>query len=116
MEESVLIKASLILALVGIGILILISDKIEIKEYNINDITKGLLEKEIKVTGKISKISETQGLYLIDINDKERKLKVVVFKENKNLSLQKNQLIEVTGKVVLYKKELEIEAKKIKIL
>ena len=116
MEESVLIKASLILSLIGIAILILISDKIEIKGYNISDITKDLLEKEIKVTGKVIKVSETPGLYLIDLENEERKLKVVIFKEDKNLSFKKNQLIEVTGKVVLYKKELEIEAKKIKIL
>lgn len=116
MEESVLIKASLIIALVGIITLIMISDKIEIKEYKLSEITKNLLEREIKITGKITGITETQGLYLLNLEADKRKLKVVVFKEDKNLSFQKNQLIEVIGTVALYKKELEIEAKRIKIL
>ena len=115
MEESILIKASLILALIGIAVLILISDKIEIKEYSLNEITKDILEKEIRVTGKISGIRETKGLYLLELEDKGRKVKVVVFKEDENLSFQRNQVIEVTGLVKLYKKELEIEAKKINI-
>jgi len=116
MIESNLIKISLILSLVGIVILILISDKIKIKDYQINELSKEVLEKEVTVSGKIVNIKETPGLEIITISDNTKPIKVVLFKDENKIQLKKGQEIEVTGKLKIYQKDFEIEAKEIKII
>ena len=43
-------------------------------------------------------------------------IKVVLFKDENKIQLKKGQEIEVTGKLKIYQKDFEIEAKEIKII
>ena len=112
MEENKLFKLSLIVAFVGLLILILISDTIEIKKYNIKDINSKLLEKQVRVSGIISRVTQTPGLIIFDIQDKTGTISAIAFKDSL-INLTQNQLIEVEGKVIKYKQKLEIQVDQI---
>ncbi len=116
MAESTLINISLFMAIIGIIILFFISDKIKIKEYNLNEISEELIDKEIKINGKIEDIKELKNSLLLTLSENKNKLKVIIYKKDKIVGLKKNQMIEVTGKLKIYEKEFEIEAEEIKII
>ena len=78
-------------------------------------IDKSLLNKEISIKGQVTKVTETPGLYLINIKDSSNKeITVIVFKED-DLRLQKDDLVQVEGTVKDYKGNLEIVAEKIEV-
>ena len=112
MDEQGLLKVALICALTGILVLIFISNTIEIKQYQIKDITKKMLDKDVQVTGEITRITETPGLYIFDIKDKTGTITAIVFKEGP-IELEKNQEITLQGTVKEYKDKLEIVAEQI---
>jgi len=112
MEEKTLFKISLICSLLGLLILFTISDSIEVKEYKIKDITPELEGKEVKVQGSITRISETPGLYIFDIQDQTGKITSILFKEE-NLNLTLNSKILAQGKIKIYKNKPELEISKI---
>ena len=112
MEEQNLIKLSLIVSLTGILIILFISESIEIKEYKIKDISEEQLDKEVKVEGAITRITETPGLIIFNLNDKTGEITTILFKEEP-INLTLNQKVQVQGKVIKYKNKLEIEANQI---
>ncbi|MEK6952270.1 MAG: OB-fold nucleic acid binding domain-containing protein [Nanoarchaeota archaeon] len=112
MEEKTLFKISLICSLLGLLILFTISDSIQIKRYDIKDITKDLEGKEIKIQGIITRISETPGLYIFDIQDETGKITAVLFKEE-NINLTLNSNIKAEGKIKIYKDKPELEISQI---
>ena len=112
MEEKTLFKIALICSLLGLLLLFTISDSIEIKRYYIKDITKDLENKEVKVQGIITRISETPGLYLLDIQDSTGKITAILFKEE-NVNLTLNSNIITHGKVKIYKNKPELEVSQI---
>ena len=122
MSETNLISISLALSIIGIIILIFISDKIKVKEYQIKEImldqtlSKSLLEKEIQVKGVITNLKETSNSLLITISENKNNLKVIVYKKDKVIKLNKGQRIEVKGKLKTFEKEFEIEATEIKVI
>ena len=107
MEEENLLKVSLICSLTGILVLLLISESIEIKEYKIKDINRKLLNKDIKIKGTITRITETPGLLIFEVNDQTGTLTVIAFKEEP-INITKDQKVEIEGKVQEYKNKLEI--------
>ncbi len=115
MQEKTLLKISLITSLVGILILLIILDKIDISDSNINQVNKTFLDKQVKIKGEITRITETPGLYIINIKDNTGSMDIIIFKEEK-LELEKGNIIEVQGQVTEYQGKLELIAKKVVIL
>ena len=115
MKEKTLLKISLITSLVGILILLVILDKIDVSDSNINAINKTFLDKQVKIKGEITRITETPGLYIMNVKDNTGDIDVIVFKEEK-LELEKGNIIQIEGQVTEYQGKLEIIAKKIVIL
>ena len=105
MKEKLLLKISLVISLIGILFLLIILNNIDVPDPDINSINKDLIDKQIKVKGEITKITETPGLYIINIM-------VVVFKEEQ-LNLEKGRIIQVEGQVTGYQDKIEIIAKRI---
>ncbi|MFH1592923.1 MAG: OB-fold nucleic acid binding domain-containing protein [Candidatus Woesearchaeota archaeon] len=112
MEERSLFKLALIVSLTGLLLLIFISDKIEIEEYDIKDINKKLVNKQIKVSGTIERVTETPGLVIFDIKDKTGTITAIAFKES-FINLTKNRHVEIEGQVITYKDKLEIQVDQI---
>ena len=115
MKEKTLLKISLICTLVGLYVLFLINERISVNSKTIAEINSTLLEKDIKIKGEIIRLTQTEGLYLINIKDKSNKeITIVVFRDQE-LALKKGDIINVEGVVKDYKGNLEIIAKKIEI-
>ena len=67
MKEKTLLKVALICSLVGIAALYFISDKIEIKQKNIEKITLDDIDKNVKVKGVVKDLFENEKVMLITI-------------------------------------------------
>ena len=114
MHEKTLLKISIITSLFGILIIFFINEKLDLSS-NIGNITKDSLDEKVKIKGEIIKITETPGLYLLDVKDNTGTIVVIVFKEE-ILDLKQGNIVEIQGQVAIYKDKPEIIAKKITIL
>lgn len=113
MDERTLLKVALICALVGILILIIISDRITYSKSNISSITLNQTGSDVLIKGQVSSIQETPNLFIFTLQDDTGKIKVVAFKEK--IKLQEGQIVEVLGTTKEYNSKPEIEAKRIRI-
>ena len=113
MEEKTLLKVALFCSLVGILILIIISEKITILSHTINSIDKSLIDKEVKINGEITAIKETPGLLILTVQDSTGKITVIIF--DKEITINKGDYVEIQGTVIEYKNILEIDAKIIRL-
>jgi len=114
MENKILLEIAIICSLVGILLLIFISEKIETPEKDIVNITKENLEEQVKITGTITKITETPGLYILTIKDSTGEITAILYK-SEEISLEKGQVVTIEGSILEYKGQLEIEIDSIKI-
>ncbi len=114
-KEKTLLKVSLIFALIGILILIFLSEKLSLESSQISSITNSSIDKSVKVKGTIASIKDTPSVLILTLKDNTGEIKVVAFK-NQNITLQKNSIIEVEGIIKQYQNSLEIEAKKITLI
>lgn len=114
MKDEKLLKISFCCSLLGILIILFITENLEVPESNIVNITKENLDETLSVSGKISYITETPGLLIINLQDNTGNITAIIFKEE-NISLEKNQIVTIEGKVIEYKGQLEIQADLLKI-
>ncbi|MEK6835747.1 MAG: OB-fold nucleic acid binding domain-containing protein [Nanoarchaeota archaeon] len=115
MDEKQLLKIALFTSLIGLIILLIIEQKIDLTNSNISNITRDDIDDKVKIKGEITRITETPGLYIIDVKDFTGEIKVIVFKDQP-LELKNGDIIEVEGTVALYKDFVEIIAKRIIVL
>jgi RecJ-like exonuclease len=129
MQEKNLLRLAILCSLIGIFILILISNNLEPKKLNINEITKEYIGQTIKTEGTITSIKITEELTVLEIKDTHRgdasgaqktssssetgKIKVIAFEK---INLKENNKVLIKGKIKEYKNRLEIEANEIKII
>jgi RecJ-like exonuclease len=108
----ILFKTSLTFALLGILLLLIYSENITIEIKNISNITNKDMDKYVKVTGLVTRTTDTPGLFILNIKDKTSQIKVIIFKEEK-INIKQDDFLIIEGKVTEYKGELEIQAEKI---
>jgi DNA/RNA endonuclease YhcR with UshA esterase domain len=106
------LKISLTISLIGIFLLLTLSNILEPKLINIEKINDRLINKKIKIQGEISNIKtyEDSNFQTISIRDNTGKIEVTI---DKILNLKNNQTIILIGKVTQYKEYLQIKADKI---
>ena len=114
MQEKALLKIAMVCSLIGIFIILVIVERLEISESNISSINKNDLDEKVKIKGYINFVRETPGLLILNIQDDTGNITAIVFKED-NMNLNKGDLIEIYGLVKEYKGNLEIEADSIKL-
>lgn len=112
MEESKLFNICLVLSMIGLLFLTLYSENLELKETPIKDINYKLMDQRIKTSGIINRISETSGLYFINLKDDTSNIDVVVFKKE-SIAIKKGIFISIEGSVSEYENKTEIIAKRI---
>ncbi len=113
---DLLTKICILTTIIGISLLIIISDKISIPSSEISSITKSDIDNHIKIKGTINKIiKKSSSLAILEIADKDSTIKVVIFKPDKALNIKKGDFIEIDGKVSAYNSELQIIADKVKV-
>ena len=114
MNEKNLLRLAIITSIIGILILIIISEKITPAKIQISEITEKDIDRVIKIKGEITSITQTDSLLILTIKDDTAEIKVTAFKE-KDIEIKKNQIAEIEGKITLYTNQIQIEADKIKI-
>jgi len=114
MDEKNLFKIALLCSLIGILIIMLISDSLEVPSLKIHEVSRNVLEKQIKVSGTIKNLKFYSGLIVFDIQDETGKIKVIAYEEEVNF--KENLKIELEGIVKEYKNNLEIETKTVRLI
>lgn len=114
LQKINLLKTSLIISLIGIFILLLLSNILEPRLMDIKQINEKMLDRKVKVQGEIFNIKsyENSNFQIISIKDETGKIDVTA---DKILSLTNNQNIIVVGSVQEYKQYLQIRADKINL-
>lgn len=108
-----LLSLSLIGSVLGILIISFLATNLEPNMKDIVEIDERNLEEVVKIQGKITFIREYENLVVFTLDDETGKIDCVFYE---SIILEKNQAIEVIGKVIEYKGKIEIEANKIKFL
>ncbi len=99
-------------ALLGILILIILAKFISPPIIEISELEDDE-EKEVRIQGNILKVTERPKVTFLEVQDSSGKIDVVLFEP---VSVSKQDLIEVTGKVQIYKNKKELIAEQIKLL
>ena len=116
--DDKLLKIALITSLVGIIGLIIFTPTIEVKEIELKDINRGMIDEEVKVSCVVQDISQSKSKssYFLTINDGTAQMPLIIF-ESQAGEIQSNNLdindfidkkVEVVGKVTEYNSQLEL--------
>lgn len=116
--DEKLLRIALITSLVGMIGLIIFTPSIEVKEVDIQDINRGMIDEEVKIDCVITEIgqSASKSSYFLTANDGTGQIQVIVF-ESQASQIQSNHLdiesfkgkkVEVIGKITEYNSELEL--------
>jgi len=105
MKEKTLLKISLIITIIGIAMLFIYSEKIDSEK---NEIMPEFIDKDIKISGTITKLTKTDNLVFLELSY-EKKTKGIIFNKNLgNLNIKKGDSVSVTGELEEYQGELEL--------
>lgn len=116
--DDKLLKIALITSLIGIIGLIIFTPTIEVKEINIEDINRGMIDEEVKIDCMVQDVSQSgsKSSYFLTVNDGTGQIMLIIF-ENQASQLQsksfdinelKDKRIEVVGKITEYNSQLEL--------
>ncbi len=116
--DDKLIKIALITSLIGIIGLIIFTPTIEVKQVDINQINRGMIDEEVSVDGVITDVAQSSSKtsYFLTVNDGEAQIQLIIFEnqaaeiEGKNLDIEdfKNRKVQVIGTVTEYNSNLEL--------
>ena len=107
--DKTLFKTALFLSLLGIFLLIIISNFIEPRLSKIESIDRKNIEDFIKIKGNISDIKNIGTLFRI--GDETGKINGIIY-DNEKIKERKNVII--IGKIMDFEGELEIEVRSIR--
>ena len=116
--DDKLLKIALITSLVGIIGLIAFTPTIEVKEVDIKDINRGMIDEEVRLDGVISDIAQSKSKtsYFLTINDGEAQIQLIIFEsqvgeiQSRNIDIEdfRGHKVEVLGTVTQYNSEMEL--------
>lgn len=116
--DEKLLRIALITSLIGIVGLIAFTPSIEVKEIDIKDITRGMIDEEVKIDCVIQDVSQSKSKssYFLTINDGTGQMQLIIFEsqaaelQEKHLDIHdfENRKVEVTGKITEYNSHLEV--------
>ena len=116
--DDKLLKIALVTALIGLIGLILFTPTIEVKEVEIKDINRGMIDEEVSVDGVISDVAKSSSgtSYFLTINDGESQIQLIIFEnqvaeiQTRNMDIEdfKNRKVQVVGTITEYNSNLEM--------
>lgn len=116
--DDKLLKIALITSLIGIIGLIAFTPTIEVKEVDIKDINRGMIDEEVRVDGVITDVAQSKSKtsYFLTINDGEAQIQLIIFEsqvaeiQSRNLDIEdfRNHKVEVVGTITQYKSDMEL--------
>ncbi len=112
MKLKLNLKTTLSISLLGILLLLFLSEFLSPNITNISDINNKLLNQKTQVQGQIFNIRtfEDSNFQIISIKDSTGKIDIIL---NNPTNLANNQNITVIGKITEYNQTLQIQADKI---
>jgi DNA/RNA endonuclease YhcR with UshA esterase domain len=116
MKEKTLFKIALVCSFLGLIGLYFISDNISVDRINISEIEKEELGKEIKIIGKIERVTNGDKVIFLEISEiKTESTSIILFKEG-NIGLREGSYVEIEGEIDDYNGKREIIANRIKLI
>jgi RecJ-like exonuclease len=112
MNERRLKEISLFISLIGVIILMFVSENMEVNKILIQDVDESFLDKEVRVVGDVSNTLDKESFTLFDLTDETGKIKVIAYED----IYPEGRKVEILGKVTEYNGALEIEAKIISVI
>lgn len=116
--DDKLLKIALVTSLIGLIGLIAFTPTIEVKEVDIKDINRGMIDEEVSIKGVITDVAQSSSKtsYFLTINDGEAQIPLIIFEsqvseiQSKNLDIEdfKNRRVQVVGTVTQYNSEMEL--------
>lgn len=116
--DDKLLKIALVTSLIGLIGLIAFTPTIEVREVDIKDINKGMIDEEVSIDGVISDVAQSSSKtsYFLTVNDGEAQIQLIIFEkqaaeiQSKNLDIEdfENRKVSVVGTVTQYNSELEL--------
>ena len=116
--DDKLLKIALVTSLIGLVGLIAFTPTIEVKEVDIKDINRGMIDEEVKITGVITDVAQSSSKtsYFLTINDGEAQIQLIIFEsqvaeiQSKNLDIEdfKNRRVQVVGTITQYNSNMEL--------
>jgi len=111
---SKLLYFAVLTSVVGILIILFISENNEVRLLGIKDIDESYIDQYVRVRGTSGKVSIANKITIFDLKDGINTIKVVAF-DNSTI-IQNHMDLEIYGLIISYKGELEIQAEEIKII
>lgn len=116
--DDKLLRIALITSLIGIIGLLIFTPSINVKEVDISDISRAMIDEKVRVDGVVVDIAQSSSKtnYFLTINDGEGQIQLIIFEkqvaeiQSKTFDIEdlKNRKVEVTGTVTEYKSNLEL--------
>lgn len=116
--DDKILKISLVTSLIGIIGLIVFTPYIEVKEVEIKDINRGMIDEEVAVCGIVDDVkkSSSGSTYFLTVNDGTGIINVIVFEkiasqiEDSSMSIDmfKNRKAKIVGTITQYNSEMEL--------
>lgn len=113
MKTRSLLKLSLVIAFLGTFILLFLSQSIEPTARAVSSINEKNLDAWIKIQGIVVDEQTFSTLKIITVSDETASINCVL-QQNENISV--NSKVEITGKIIEYKGQLEIEVSDLRVL
>ena len=113
MENTVLLKISIIISLVGILSMLFLAETLEVPLTKIKELEKKKIDEKIRVQGVIIQVKETPKAILFTLKDETGTITAIIFKEG-SLILKKGQKVEVEGTLLEYQGKKEISVSWVK--
>ena len=79
--DDKLLKIALVTSLIGLIGLIAFTPTIEVKEVDIKDINRGMIDEEVSIKGVITDVAQSSSKtsYFLTINDGEAQIQLIIF-------------------------------------
>jgi RecJ-like exonuclease len=113
METRTLLKLSLVVALVSTFIIVILANNLEPETKSIETINEKSLDEWIKIQGTVTQETAIETLKIITVNDGTASINCIFRQKSDSF---KDKQVEILGKIIDYKGELEIEISKIRTL
>ena len=118
LTDDKILKIALITSLIGIIGLIITTPTIEVKEIEIGQISRSIIDEEVAIKGVVENVQALSNgeTYILTVNDGTGRIEVVIFQSEvveiqeseTPLDTFKNKKVEVIGTITEYNSKMEI--------
>ena len=114
MNDKALSLIALLILTIGITVLWTIDFTTQPKVISISE-AKDKTNSYVSITGKVIEVQDKTSFLILTLEDKTDNMQVLVYKDN-TLNIEEEMNLLISGKVIEYKNQKEINADKIQLL